>query len=154
MAVISAGVLVFRRNQRDVEVLLVHPGGPFWARKDLGAWSIPKGVTGTNEELLAAAKREFEEETGMSCPGGAAIDLGEIKLASGKRVHAWAVEGDVPVDQCRSNVFSQEWPPKSGRLKEFPEVDQWSYFCLAEARTKINSRQQAFIDRLVTALEG
>ena len=153
MAAISAGVLVFRRGERGIEVLLVHPGGPFWAKRDRGAWSIPKGLAGSDEDLLAAARREFAEETGLPCPAGEVIDLGEIRLTSGKRIHAWGVEGSLTLAQCRSNVYAQEWPPKSGKYEEFPEVDRWCYFTLAEAKVKINQRQAALIERLQAALE-
>jgi predicted NUDIX family NTP pyrophosphohydrolase len=152
MAVISAGILIYRHGRSGLEVLLVHPGGPFWARKDLGAWSIPKGLAESDEDVLAAAKREFEEETGLCCPESPAIDLGEVRLASGKRVHAWAVEGDFALESCRSNAFSLEWPPKSGKQKEFPEVDQWRYFAAEEGREKLNKNQAVLIDRLLATV--
>jgi predicted NUDIX family NTP pyrophosphohydrolase len=153
MAAVSAGIMVYRPGIGGFEVLLVHAGGPFWKKKDLGAWSVPKGLIDPGEEPLAAARREFAEETGLPCPEGEMIDLAEIRMASGKRVRVWAVAGDVPVDGCRSNAFRQEWPPKSGKFVEFPEVDQWRYFPLEEARAKINANQAPLLDRLLAALE-
>src|ERR1700740_3514445 len=115
MARRSAGLLMYRGSGPGLELLLVHPGGPFWAKKDLGAWTIPKGLVEGDEDLLATAVREFQEETGIPCPADDKIDLGEVKLKSGKRVHAWAVEGDLDTSALLSNTFTMEWPPKTGR---------------------------------------
>jgi predicted NUDIX family NTP pyrophosphohydrolase len=142
----SAGLLMFRRRRGEAEFFLVHPGGPFWKKKDLGAWSIPKGEYTEDEESLEAAKREFEEETGI-VPRGDFIALGEIKQPSGKLVTAWAFEGDCSPHEMRSNTFSMEWPPKSGTMQEFPEVDRANWFSLAEARRKILKGQAQFLDR-------
>jgi predicted NUDIX family NTP pyrophosphohydrolase len=151
----SAGILMFRRTGPEPEVLLVHPGGPFWAKKDLGAWSIPKGEFEEGEEPLAAAKREFCEELGAEAGlfrHGAFLDLGTLVQPSRKEVIAWAVEGDFQVAGLKSNTFEMEWPPKSGTKKRFPEVDRAEWFGLAEARRKILPGQAEFIDRLVTRL--
>jgi predicted NUDIX family NTP pyrophosphohydrolase len=148
MAKRSSGILLFRRVT-ELEVLLVHPGGPFWARKDLGAWSIPKGEHDAAEEALDAALREFEEETGSKPEPGALEDLGSVRQKSGKVVQAWALEGDLDADAIRSNTFTMEWPPRSGRQSEFPEVDRAAWFGLEEARERINPAQAAFLDRLV-----
>lgn len=129
-------------------MLLVHPGGPFWAKRDAGVWSIPKGEYAANEEPLAAARREFEEELGSPPPPGEPTDLGEIRQKSGKRVRAWALAGDLNADGVESNLFTLEWPPRSGRRQEFPEVDRAQWFGLIEARTKINPAQEALLDRL------
>lgn len=137
-----------RRTPDGLEVLLVHPGGPFWARRDAGAWSIPKGGHEEGEEPLAAALREFEEELGSPPPQGEPADLGEIRLKSGKRVRAWALAGDLDADATTSNTFAVEWPPRSGRLQEYPEVDRAGWFSLADARKKLNPAQVALIDRL------
>jgi predicted NUDIX family NTP pyrophosphohydrolase len=142
----SAGLLMFRRRGASVEFLLVHPGGPFFQRKDLGAWSIPKGEYHDGEEPLEAAKREFEEETGV-VPRGEFLPLGEITQSSGKIVTAWAFEGHCDAAKIRSNTFSMEWPPKSGKLQEFPEVDRADWFPLELARAKILKAQAAFLDR-------
>jgi predicted NUDIX family NTP pyrophosphohydrolase len=131
-----------------LEVLLVHPGGPAWSQRDLGAWSIPKGEYDDGEEPLAAARREFEEELGSPAPDGPAYDLGEVRLKSGKRVRAWAVAGDLDADGIVSNLFEMEWPPRSGRRREFPEVDRAQWFGLEEARARLNPAQVALIDRL------
>jgi predicted NUDIX family NTP pyrophosphohydrolase len=154
MAKVSAGILLFRRGAHSahLEIFLVHPGGPFWKSKDLGAWSIPKGMVSADEEALAAAKREFHEETGWTCPEGNEIDLGEIRMGSGKRVRCWAVEGEVDASRCRSNFFELEWPPRSGKLHAFPEADQWQYYDAADAKRKINPHQAALIDRLIAVL--
>ena len=144
----SAGLLMYRRRGNGVEVLLAHPGGPFWAKKDLGAWSIPKGELDSDEDPLLAAKREFEEETGV-VPAGNFIALGEVKQAGGKTVAAWAVEGDCDLSGLKSNTFSMEWPPRSGRMAEFPEVDRWEWFSLDEALEKILAGQKIFLERLV-----
>lgn len=146
----SAGLLVFRRNADSVEVLLVHPGGPFWARKD--SWSIPKGELEEDEELQSAAAREFTEETGFPPPAGELIGLGEARQGS-KLNSIWAVEGDVDLKQFKSNTFTMEWPPKSGQEAEFPENDRAAWFDLATARTKLFKYQTAFLDRLAEALQ-
>jgi predicted NUDIX family NTP pyrophosphohydrolase len=147
MPKVSAGLLMYRMSQGKPQVLLVHPGGPFWKNKDAGAWSIPKGEVSEGEDLLEAAKREFEEETGCK-PAGPFILLGAIKQKGGKVVHAWAVEGDLDSAAIRSNTFVMEWPPKSGRQAEFPEVDRAEFFDLATARQKINSSQADFLGEL------
>jgi predicted NUDIX family NTP pyrophosphohydrolase len=147
MAKQSAGVLMFRERDRGVEVLLIHPGGPFWAKKDDGAWSIPKGEFGDDEDPLAAARREFEEELGAAV-SGEFISLGSIKQGGGKRVHAWAVCGDFDPAMLRSNTFRMEWPPKSGRESEFPEVDRAEWFDLVSARRKILKGQVELVERL------
>jgi predicted NUDIX family NTP pyrophosphohydrolase len=144
----SAGVLLYRRTGAELEVLLVHPGGPFWARKDEGAWSIPKGEYLDGEEALAAAKREFWEETGTAIDGEF-VPLGEVRQAGGKRVTAWAVEGDLDEGAVRSNMFEMEYPPRSGKMREFPEVDRAGWFRIAEARVKILGGQVGLLERLV-----
>jgi predicted NUDIX family NTP pyrophosphohydrolase len=153
MPATSAGLLVYRDTADGLEVFLVHPGGPFWARKDLGAWSIPKGEVSAGEDLLLAAHREFEEETG-SAVDGPTIALGEIRQTSGKRVHAWAVHGDLDAAQIRSNTFEIEWPPRSGVRRAFPEVDRAAWFALGEARRRILPSQAPLLDRLLAALEA
>jgi predicted NUDIX family NTP pyrophosphohydrolase len=135
-----------------LEVLLVHPGGPFWARKDLGAWSIPKGEAAEGEDLRAAARREFREETGFSAEGST-IALGQVRQAGGKIVHAWALRGDVDPGGLRSNSFEMEWPRGSGRTRSFPEVDRAAWFDLAEARRRILPSQATFLDTLVAELK-
>jgi predicted NUDIX family NTP pyrophosphohydrolase len=152
----SAGILMYRRSGTELQVLLIHPGGPFWARKDLGAWSIPKGECGEGEELLAAAKREFCEELGaeaVSTSPEGFLELGTLVQPSRKEIAAWAVEGDFPVAELKSNMFALEWPPKSGKRKQFPEVDQAEWFGLADARTKILPGQAEFIDRLLALID-
>jgi predicted NUDIX family NTP pyrophosphohydrolase len=151
MAKRSAGILMYRRGGPGVEVLLVHPGGPFWARKDLGAWSIPKGEYAAGEEPLAVAMGEFEEETGAR-PSGDFLPLGESVQPGRKIVTAWAVEGDFDVGALKSNLFEMEWPPKSGRKTSFPEVDRAEWFPIEDARKKILPGQNPFIDRLLSAL--
>jgi predicted NUDIX family NTP pyrophosphohydrolase len=144
----SAGILLHRRGDDGLEVLLVHPGGPLWARRDVGAWSIPKGEYDDGEEPLVAARREFEEELGSAPPEGEAHDLGEIRQKSGKRVRAWALAGDLDAERIESNTFELEWPPRSGRRLEVPEVDRAEWFTLDVAREKINPAQAALLDRL------
>jgi predicted NUDIX family NTP pyrophosphohydrolase len=151
MAALSAGLLLYRSAPGGWEVLLVHPGGPFFARKDLGAWSIPKGEIGAGEALLAAARREFREETGWAGEGNA-LALGSVRQKGGKVVHAWAVRGDADPSTVHSNSFAIEWPPHSGQMRSFPEVDRAAWFDLAEARRRILPAQQAFLDALVDAL--
>lgn len=151
MARQSAGILVYRRVDGGCEVLLVHPGGPFWAKKDLGTWSIPKGEFGADEDPFAAGRREFFEETGLSVEGDF-VSLGQARQAGGKVVYAWAVEGDVDAAAVRSNTFRMEWPPGSGRQQEFPEIDRAAWFTPEAAREKIHKGQAVFIDRLVAQL--
>ncbi|HUN85853.1 MAG TPA: NUDIX domain-containing protein [Terracidiphilus sp.] len=148
MAKRSAGILLYRRREKEIEVFLVHPGGPFWMKKDTGAWSIPKGEYAEGDDPLEAAKREFREETGFEPPASAVHELSEVKLASGKVVRAWSLEGDCDAEQIASNTFAMEWPPKSGKMQEFPEVDRAAWFPLAVARNKINVAQRVFLDRL------
>jgi len=144
MAKQSAGLLLYRFHEGTLEVFLVHPGGPFWAKKDLGAWSIPKGEIDEGEDPLEAARREFEEETGFR-PEGMFRELTPVKQRSGKIVHTWAVEGDCDSAAIRSNTFSMEWPPRSGRQQEFPEVDRAGWFSIPEAREKILDGQRALM---------
>jgi predicted NUDIX family NTP pyrophosphohydrolase len=153
MATVSGGILMFRRSQERLEVLLVHPGGPFWRRKDAGAWSIPKGEIAPQEEALAAAVREFVEEMG-TVPEGEFLALGELRQAGGKRVVAWALEGDLDPAAIRSNTFALEWPPRSGRTEHFPEIDRAGWFALPEARVKLLKSQQPFLDRLAALVEA
>jgi predicted NUDIX family NTP pyrophosphohydrolase len=147
MPVQSAGILLFRRTPAGPEVLLVHPGGPFWARRDEGAWSIPKGEHDEGEAPVDAARREFEEETG-SLPPEPLVELGEVRQKSGKRVRAWAVEGDLDAGEVRSSTFELEWPPRSGRMQTFPEIDRAAWFDLDEARRRLLPAQVPFLDRL------
>ena len=144
----SAGILLFRRRA-ELEVLLVHPGGPFWAKKDLGAWSIPKGEHDEGEDGQACAIREFTEETGSAPSPGQLQDLGTIRQKAGKTVQAWALEGDLDAAAVRSNTFELQWPPRSGRMQVFPEIDRAEWFGLDEARERINPAQADFLDRLV-----
>ena len=151
----SAGLLVYRRTGGELEVLIVHPGGPFWAKKDEGAWSVPKGEYEPDEDPLEVALREFEEEIGAEPPDHAtAVSLGELRQPSGKVVRAWAVEGDLDVSEVRSNTFEMEWPPRSGRTQEFPEVDRAGWFGLEEAQRKLLRGQVGFLDRLEGLLAG
>jgi predicted NUDIX family NTP pyrophosphohydrolase len=147
----SAGLLLYRRASDGLEVLLVHPGGPFWTKKDAGVWSIPKGEYEPGDDALTAARREFEEELGSAPPDGATLELGEVRQKSGKLVHAWALEGDLDATAAHSNTFTIEWPPRSGRMQEFPEVDRAEWFRVDLARQKINPAQVAFLDRLAEA---
>ncbi len=147
MPKLSAGILLYRKTNGRLEVFLVHPGGPFWQNKDLGAWSIPKGEYIAGEDPQAAARREFEEETGQTLPGGELVPLAEIKQPSGKIVSAWALEGNCSVE-IRSNTFSLEWPPKSGKHLDFPEVDRAGWFEIADARAKLLPGQHGFLDQL------
>ncbi len=147
MAKVSAGILLFRRAAKGIEVLLVHMGGPYWGRRERGAWSIPKGEPLLNEELLDAAKREFREETGF-LPRGPFLPLGAVRQAGGKVVHAWAAEGAWDPARLRSNTFTLEWPPRSGQHRDFPEVDRAAWFGLTEARAKLVSGQVPLLDRL------
>lgn len=152
MAKISAGILLFRRRPTGIEVMLVHPGGPFWAKKDEGAWSIPKGLADEGEKLLEAAKREFLEETGVTVEGRF-LDLGAHKQPGGKTVVAWACEGDFDPAALTSNTFSLEWPPRSGRVAQFPEVDQAAWYSIDEALEKINKGQNPIVEALVERLD-
>jgi predicted NUDIX family NTP pyrophosphohydrolase len=147
MAKRSAGVLMYRRRDATLEVFLVHPGGPFWANKDAGAWSIPKGEFGNDEEPLVAARREFDEETGFNVDGGFQ-PLEPVRQSGGKVVHAFAVEGDCDPSRLQSSTFPMEWPPRSGREQEFPEVDRAAWFTVAEARNKILKGQRPLLDQL------
>jgi len=148
----SAGILLYRvvddGAEGRVEVLLGHMGGPFWARKDAGAWTIPKGEHEPDEDPLSAALREFEEETGVSLPAADFVDLGEVRQSGGKVVRAWAVEGDLDAATLASNTFEMEWPPKSGQTATFPELDRFEWFDLETARTKVIAAQAQFLDRL------
>jgi predicted NUDIX family NTP pyrophosphohydrolase len=150
----SAGILLYRGRTGAPEVLLVHPGGPFWEQKDLAAWSIPKGEYEEGEDPRACALREFEEELGGPPPADALTELGTTRLAGGKLVTAWAAEGDLDPASVVSNTFTLEWPPRSGVMREFPEVDRAEWFSLAEARRRINPAQVAFLERLREKLEG
>jgi predicted NUDIX family NTP pyrophosphohydrolase len=149
----SAGLLVHRGAGAELEVLLVHPGGPMWSKRDAGAWSIPKGEYESDEEPLAAARREFAEELGVPPPDGPPRDLGEVRQKSGKVVHGWAVEGDLDVSEISSNTVTVQWPPRSGRTLEIPEVDRAEWFGPEVAREKINPAQAVLLDRLSHILE-
>jgi predicted NUDIX family NTP pyrophosphohydrolase len=151
MSKTSAGLLLFRETSAGIEVLLAHPGGPFWTKKDIGSWSIPKGEVADGEELLSAAKREFEEETGGR-PRGEFLPLEPLRQPGGKLVYAWAVRFDFDVSRLKSNVFSLEWPPKSGRQQDFPEVDRVAWLGLESARRKILKGQAPFLDQLVNKI--
>jgi len=148
MAKQSAGILLYRKAGSNYEVLLVHPGGPFWAKKDNSVWSIPKGEFGEDEEPLAAAKRELTEELGHHVPKGELAPLGEAKQPSGKVVHIWALAADMDADKIKSNTLIIDWPPRSGTKMEIPEVDRASWFNLAEAAVKLLPGQLPFLDRL------
>jgi len=148
MAKKSAGILMYRLRNGILEVFLVHPGGPFWAKKDMGAWSVPKGEYGEEEDPLEAARREFREETGCE-PSGEFIPLTPRRQPSGKTVTAWAVEGDCDAAAIRSNTFRLEWPPKSGKHREFPEVDRAGWFSVAAAKERILQGQAGFLDELL-----
>src|SRR5437588_12126224 len=148
MPSMSAGLLLFRRTGEAIEVMLVHMGGPFWSRKDAGAWSLPKGEYGPGEDPLSAARREFAEELGRDPPAGEPIGLGAVKQRSGKLIHAWALEADFDAQHVRSNTFELEWPRGSGRIREFPEVDRAGWFTLERAHEKLVSGQRPFLERL------
>jgi predicted NUDIX family NTP pyrophosphohydrolase len=150
---LSAGVLVYRTRDGVVEVLIAHPGGPFWARKDDGAWSIPKGEYADGDDAWAAAQREFGEELGLPVPAGPRVDFGPLKQPSGKVVTTFAVRADLDVTDARSNTFELEWPKGSGRTREFPEVDRVAWFPVAQARTKLLKGQRAFLDQLMAQPE-
>jgi predicted NUDIX family NTP pyrophosphohydrolase len=147
MPKLSSGLLLFRRRA-GLEVLLVHPGGPLWSRRDAGAWSLPKGEHEPSEDSLAAARREFAEELGMPAPHGAAVDLGSARQPSGKLIHAWALEADIDVSEIQSNTFALEWPRGSGKIQQFPEVDRARWFVLEAAREKLIGGQLPFLELL------
>lgn len=149
----SAGILLFRRGGGTLQVLLGHPGGPFWRRRDRGAWTIPKGLVSDGETLLSAARREFAEETGHAVTAEV-IELGKASQPSGKVVHVWAASDDWDLADFRSNTFEMEWPPRSGRQQRFPEIDRVDWFEIAEARSKILKGQTIFLDRLLERLGG
>ena len=154
MAQLSAGILLYRRGASGMEVFLVHPGGPFWARKDEGAWSIPKGLVDADEEELECAWREFAEETGFTVRcGDPEHDLGSFRLPSGKRLHVWAVEGDCEQQALRSNSFEMEWPPGSGRRSRFPEVDRGDWFGREVALGKISAGQRPVLEKFYADYE-
>ena len=148
----SAGILLWRCRGECVEVLLAHQGGPLWVKKDFGHWTIPKGEAEHGEEYVAVARREFAEETGHEIPDAPLIQLGEIRQKSGKLVHAWAVNGDLDPSTAISNTYDMEWPPKSGRIQAFPEIDRVEWFDLDEARRRLKAAQVPFLDRLHAAL--
>ncbi|HSU38118.1 MAG TPA: NUDIX domain-containing protein [Polyangiaceae bacterium] len=148
----SAGILVYRRGARGLEFMLAHPGGPVFRRRDAGAWTIPKGEIEAGEDALAAAQRELLEETGFSL-AGPFLPLGSVKQKNGKTVHAWACEASVDTEALRSNQFSMQWPPRSGRFAEFPELDRAAYFDFETAREKLNAAQFELVVRLVALLE-
>ena len=151
MPEISAGLMMYKGSGADLQVLLAHPGGPFWAKKDLGAWTIPKGVVQEGEDLLVAARREFTEETGIA-PAEPFLPLGEVRMKSGKRVHAWAFTGACDPLAIISNTFQLEWPPRSGKMQSFAEIDRCAFFTVPEACEKILPYQLDFITRLATHL--
>lgn len=151
MSVYSAGILLYRLRDNAVEVLLAHPGGPFWSGKDEAAWSIPKGQSEANEDSLQAAKREFREETGFEVDGQF-IDLGTIRQPSRKMIQIWALEHDMDADRLQSNEFTLEWPRKSGIMMQFPEIDRAEWFDIERARQKINKGQAGFLDRLISKI--
>lgn len=152
MSVCSYGILLFQRTEDGLRILLAHPGGPFWAGRDDGAWSIPKGLPEQGEIGLETARREFWEETGFAVEGRF-IPLGELKQPSGKIIHAWALEHGLDVTRIRSNTFSLEWPRRSGNIREYPEIDEGRWFSLEEARQKITAGQSRFLDRLLEHLQ-
>jgi predicted NUDIX family NTP pyrophosphohydrolase len=149
----SAGLLLYRTTHGDLEVMLVHMGGPFWQRKDAGAWSIPKGEYDQSEQPLAAARREFAEETGLVAPSREPIDLGEVRQSNGKLIHAWALHADVDVTEIASNSFAMEWPKGSGRMREYPEVDRAGWFDLETAREKLVNGQVPFLQALAALVQ-
>ncbi|MGH9728188.1 MAG: NUDIX domain-containing protein [Candidatus Acidiferrales bacterium] len=151
MAKNSVGLILYRRRGGEIEVLLVHPGGPFWAKKDAGAWFIPKGEANPGEDLFSAAKREFIEETGLKAEGKF-LELGSVKHKSGKVVTAWAFEGDCEPASIKSNTFTIEWPPRSGKQKEFPEVDRAAFYTIEAAREKMHAAEFELVERLGKAV--
>lgn len=153
MPAVSAGLLLYRHRGSRVEIFLVHPGGPYWARQDDGAWSVPKGLVHPGEDELACARREFREETGFDVNGiGHEHDLGTCRLRSGKYLHTWAIEGDCDPQDLASNLFEMEWPPKSGRTSQFPEVDRGDWFDREQAFLKIVKGQRPILERFYAAL--
>ena len=150
----SAGILLFRPRAGQLEILLAHPGGPFFRNRDAGHWTIPKGEADGDEGLIAVARREFEEETGHPAPDGPAIDLGQIRQKGGKVVVAWALEGDLDPAAAHSNTFLFQWPPRSGKRIEIPEIDRVEWFTPEEGRRRVKETQIPFIDRLLAALQG
>lgn len=148
----SAGILLYRRREGITEVLLVHPGGPFWSKKDDGAWFIPKGELEEGEQPLNAALREFREELGSDPPDGEPLDLGTVKNKSGKLIFAWALEGDLDLATFKSNTFTLEWPPRSGKMREFPEIDRARFFALPDAEPKLHQAELPLLERLRTLL--
>jgi predicted NUDIX family NTP pyrophosphohydrolase len=151
MTKVSAGLLMYRKRNQAFEVLLVHLGGPFWAKKDAGAWFVPKGEVNPGEDELAAARREFQEETGLT-PSTELLVLGSVKHKSGKKVSAWAFEGDCDPSVLRSNTFQMEWPPRSGKTREFPEIDRAAFFTTESAREKMHPAEFEFVTRLLSLL--
>lgn len=151
MPKISAGLLLFRRGQSGSQVMLVHPGGPFWAKKDDGSWSLPKGLADEQEDLQHAAQREFAEEIGSPAPAGELLSLGSVSY-SNKKVFAWAIEADLDVSSIQSNTIQLEWPPKSGTMRDFPECDRAAWFDLETAKVKLVKGQTAFIERLAQSI--
>lgn len=149
---VSAGILLFRRSEPGLQVLLAHPGGPLFEKRDIGHWTVPKGEPDPDEPLLDAARREFAEETGQRLPVGSLMELGSITQKGGKVVHAWALEGDLAPETAKSETFELEWPPRSGRMQTFPEIDRVAWFDLDEARHRIKDAQIPLIDRLEAAL--
>jgi predicted NUDIX family NTP pyrophosphohydrolase len=150
----SAGILLYRRGEAGLEVLIGHMGGPFWERKDAGAWSVPKGETKEGEDSLTVAKREFTEELGSPPPQEPYLELGEVRQANGKRVIVFAARGDLDAESARSNTFEMEWPKGSGQIREFPEIDQAAWVSLAQAREKLIPAQVPFLERLESALRA
>jgi len=150
----SAGILLYRERADTLEVFLVHPGGPYWERKDEGAWSIPKGEFDEGTDALAAARREFEEETGSPPGSGDFIPLEALKQPSGKLIHAWALRGDIDASSITSNTFSMEWPPRSGKEQAFPEIDRGEWFTVAAAKQKISPGQRGFLEQLQKRLDA
>jgi predicted NUDIX family NTP pyrophosphohydrolase len=148
MSIHSAGILVYRIINKELQVLLVHPGGPFWSKKDAGAWSIPKGILEENEDPLETAKREFKEETGFNIKGKF-IELGQLKQPSRKIIYAWAIEGNFDVSKLKSNTFALEWPKNSGNIKEYPEIDKAEWFNISIAMNKMLKGQRDFLTRLI-----
>jgi predicted NUDIX family NTP pyrophosphohydrolase len=151
---VSAGILLYRRTGSELQVLLAHPGGPLFRKRDNGHWTVPKGEPDSDEPLLEAARREFAEETGLPLPDGSLLDLGSITQKGGKVVHAWGLEGDLDPEAARSETFELEWPPRSGRLETFPEIDRVAWFDLDEARRRVKDAQIPLIDRLEGLLSG
>jgi predicted NUDIX family NTP pyrophosphohydrolase len=149
----SAGLLLYRKTAKGLEVLIGHPGGPFWAKKDKTAWSIPKGEFTEDEDAFVAAKREFREEMGIDAPEAEFSELGTFKQPSGKLVHAWAAEADLDTKQVKSNLFDMEWPPKSGQIQQFPEIDKAGWFPLAQALEKVVKGQIPLLEKLAETLQ-